>query len=256
MTKRSQKPQYGIDAPGLVRFFFIAGTGSLAIVSCIQLLSITNLIITIIVTVLFLIIAFYLLGMGTFMIYYSKVTKLNEREKQLDLVQWSGDELVLDVGCGRGLMLVGAAKRLNNSGRAIGIDIWQQQDQSNNNSSAVVTNAELEDVRSRIEVQTADMRQMPFPENYFDIVVSNWTVHNLEAESDRQKTLDEIIRVLKPGGRLILTDIVNQAEYAKYLAQRGMTNIELHNNKRRDRILKVITFSSFAPSTVLACKVS
>ena len=73
----------------------------------------------------------YLLGMGCFMLYFSKVEKLRERDKLLDLVEWSGQERVLDVGCGRGLMLIGAAKRLS-SGKAIGIDLWQQQDQANN----------------------------------------------------------------------------------------------------------------------------
>jgi arsenite methyltransferase len=70
----------------------------------------------------------------------------------------------LDVGCGRGLMLVGAGKWLT-SGKAIGIDLWQQQDQANNSSSATLSNAAIEGVADRIEVKTADMCELPFPEN-------------------------------------------------------------------------------------------
>ena len=204
-------------------------------------------------SILFGIAATYLLGMGCFMLYGSKVMKLEDGEKLLDLVQWSGSELVLDVGCGRGLMLVGAAKRLT-SGKAIGIDLWQQQDQANNSSDAALLNAEVEGVIERIEIKTADMRQLPFPDDSFDTVVSSWAVHNLESETDREKALDEIIRVLKPNGIVVLSDIVYQLEYAKYFELRGMTNIRLHNNAIRDVILKAVTFGSFAPSAVLAYK--
>ena len=247
------KPNYGIDAPGLLGFFFIAGAVALTISLVILFSSTFGQIPKIIGGVLFGIAATYLLGMGCFMLYGSKVMKLKDIEKLLDLVQWSGSEFVLDVGCGRGLMLIGAAKRLT-SGKAIGIDLWQQEDQANNSSDAALSNAEVEGVTERVEIKTADMRQLPFPDDSFDAVVSSWAVHNLEAETDREKALDEIIRVLKPNGIVVLSDIVYQLEYAKYFELRGMTNIRLYNNAIRDVILKAVTFGSFAPSAVLAYK--
>jgi arsenite methyltransferase len=248
-----QRPQYGIDAPDLVRFFFIAGAVALAIFLGALLSSGFGQTLKIIIAVLFGIAATYLLGMGCFMIYYSKVAKLKDSERLLNLIQWSGDELVLDVGCGRGLMLVGAAKRLI-SGKAIGIDLWQQQDQANNSTAATLSNAAIEGVAERIEVKTADMRQLPFPENYFDVVISNWAIHNIEIEADRQKALDEIVRVLKPNGMVILSDIVNQTEYAKYFELHGLVNVELYNDTVRDLVLKAVSFGSFAPSAVSARK--
>jgi len=247
------RPDYGIDAPGLVRFFFLAGLVTLAIGFVVLLSSTFGQILKLIFGVLFGIAATYLLGMGCFMLYFSKVEKLKEREQLLNLVQWSGKELVLDIGCGRGLMLIGAAKRLG-SGRAIGIDIWQQQDQANNYSSATQRNAYIEGVADRVEVKTADMRDLPFPENHFDVITSNWTIHNLDAESDRQKTLNEIVRVLKPGGVIMLADIINQVEYVKYLRLCGMEDVQMHNNASRDAILKAVTFGSFAPSAISARK--
>lgn len=247
------KPNYGIDAPGLVRFFFIAGAVALAIFLVALLSSIFGQIPKIIVGVLFGLAATYLLGMGCFMLYGSKVMKLKDREKLLNLVQWSGDELVLDVGCGRGLMLVGAAKRLN-FGKAIGIDLWYEHDQANNSSAAALSNAAIEGVAARVEVKTADMRQLPFPENHFDVVVSSWAVHNLEAEKDRKKALDEIIRVLKPNGMVVLSDIIHQVEYAKYFELHRLTNIRFHNNGIRDLVLKAVTFGSFVPFAISACK--
>src|SRR5215208_5553655 len=65
-----------------------------------------------------------LLPLAGAQILFSKVGKYRECERLLDSIPWRGDEIVLDVGCGRGLLLVGAAKRLR-TGRAVGVDIWQ-----------------------------------------------------------------------------------------------------------------------------------
>ncbi len=195
----------------------------------------------------------YLLGMGCLMLYSSKVLKLQDRDRLLQLIDWSGSERVLDVGCGRGLMLIGAAKRLS-SGRATGVDLWQQQDQADNSVSAVLHNAALEDVADRIGIQTADARQLPFMDHHFDVVLSSWTIHNIEPETQRRIALDEIIRVLKPNGIVILGDIVHQAEYAAHFRYRGMHDVQLHHAPLRDIFLKAVTFGSFAPSAVIARK--
>jgi arsenite methyltransferase len=248
-----QRPRYGIDAPDLLRFFGIAGVISLVICLLSLRLPIFGQIVQSIISALSGVAATYFLGMGCLMFYYSKIEKVKDCEKLLNLIQWSGDEQVLDVGCGRGLMLVRAANRLT-SGKAIGIDLWQQQDQSDNNAAGTLTNAKIEGVAERIEVKTADMRQLPFPDCSFDVVVSSWAVHNLEAAADRHKALAEIMRVLKPNGRIVLADIINQAEYAEYFKQHGMANVKLHNNLLRDVVLKAVSFGSFAPSAVSADK--
>ncbi len=216
-----QRPQYGIDAPGLLRFFAIAGVTAFMVGAIALRSPVFGQLLQSIIVALSGVATTYLLGMASLMLYYSKIEKLKDCEKLLDLIHWSGDEQVLDIGCGRGLMLVGAAKRLT-SGKAIGIDLWQQNDQAKNDAAATLENAAIEGVIERIDVKTADMRQIPFPDRAFDVVVSSWAVHNLDVASDRYKALDEIIRVLKPNGRVILADIVNQAEYAEYFEQQGM----------------------------------
>lgn len=253
MTKYQERPDYGIDAPGLLRFFFIADIAALSFVFITLLTSLFGPILKTILGIVFFIAAVYFTGMSGLMLYFSKVEKLKESERLLNLVQWSGNEIVLDIGCGRGLMLVGAAKRLS-TGKAVGIDLWQQQDQSDNSPAAALTNARIEGVTDHIEVKTADMRQLPFPKNYFDVVVSNWTVHNLEAETDRRQALSEAIRVLKPGGTVVISDIVNQVEYAPYFEQHGLMDVQLNNNPTRDAVLKAVSFGSFSPSAVSARK--
>ena len=140
--------------------------------------------------------------MALWMLWSSKIGKVREREKLLDRIPWTGAERVLDVGCGRGLLLVGAARRLT-TGRAVGIDIWQAEDLSGNRPEATLENARLEGVADRVEVQTADMRKIPFPDGSFDVVVSSQAIHNIYDSAGRAQAIGEIARVLAPGGRAL-----------------------------------------------------
>src|SRR3546814_15616519 len=74
---------------------------------------------------------------------------------------WSSDVCSSDLGCGHGLMLAGAAQRLL-TGRVIGIDIWRSEDQARNSPEATLRNMRLEGVSERVEVRTADARDLPF----------------------------------------------------------------------------------------------
>ena len=75
-------------------------------------------------------------------IYATKAGKFEVWNRILDDLRLQGDETVLDMGCGRGAVLLATAKRLPR-GRAIGVDLWQA-DQTDNSPSATLTNAELE----------------------------------------------------------------------------------------------------------------
>lgn len=244
---------YGIDAPGLVRTFFLVGTGALLILLLIVFgFGLDNLLIILLAGLLALI-ATYMIGMGCYMVYYSRVIKLRDRERLLDHLTLSGREHVLDIGCGRGLMSVGAAKRLSD-GKVVGIDIWQGEDQSDNRPEAALVNARLEGVVDRVEIQTADMRQLPFPDQSFDAVVSHWVVHNLSMANDRATALTEMHRVLKPGGRVILADIEHHAEYAAAFAHLGFIDIQHIGASLKTTISSAVSFGSFCPTAVLARK--
>jgi arsenite methyltransferase len=244
------RPNYGIDAPGLVRFFFVAGI-STAILSLmilwkmpiwrLPLVGMTGLA------------AVYLNGMGSLMLVWSKIIKLKTRDSILNHIPWRGDEQVLDVGCGRGLMLIGAAKRLT-TGKATGIDIWQATDQSSNTATATMENARIEGVADRITVETADMRNLPYPDSTFDVITSHWVVHNLPSEHDRNQALTEMYRVLKPGGHLILADIEHREGYTQQLKALGFKNVAVTFNPITDKILRAVSGGSFGPATHYAVK--
>ena len=158
------------------------------------------------------------------MLYSSKVVKLRRRERLLDQIAWTGSESVLDIGCGRGLMLIGAAKRLT-TGKAMGIDVWHGEDQSHNKPDETIRNVRLAGVADRVEVRTMDMRSLGFGDASFDVIVSHWVVHNVSKQADRKVALREMVRVLKPGGVILLADIVNHDEYATELRACGLQDV-------------------------------
>jgi len=150
------------------------------------------------------------------MVWGSKVAKVSLCERLLDKLKLTGGEQVLDVGCGRGLFLIGAARRLT-TGKAVGVDLWQTEDQSGNSPEVTRENARVEGVTERVDIKTSDARQLPFAEESFDIVVSGWALHNVYEAAGRAKALQEIERVLKPGGRVAIIDIRHTTEYAREL---------------------------------------
>jgi ubiquinone/menaquinone biosynthesis C-methylase UbiE len=146
------------------------------------------------------------------------------RDKLLNSISWQGDEKVLDVGCGHGLMLIGAAKRLRD-GKATGIDLWQKEDQAGNSRQATLLNVRLENVADRVELVDGDARKLPFSENAFDVVVSSWALHNIYDRAGRDAAVREIVRVLKPGGRVLIIDIRHTGEYAEVLRQGKLSEV-------------------------------
>jgi len=146
----------------------------------------------------------------------------------LDQLNLHGDERILDVGCGRGAVLLLAAERLT-KGRAVGVDLWRRGDQSGNSLEATQRNAVTEGVAERVELHTADMTALPCHDNSFDVVVSNVAVHNVKGSRVRRKAIEEIVRVLRPGGRLMIADIFWIREYEEYLIGLGLNSIVCRN---------------------------
>lgn len=245
------KATYGVDAPGLVRTFLLIGVALFSASAFIWAFAVPK---WSWLAVVLLIPAGYALGMFALMLWESLVTKVKSREVILDFVPWTGSEAVLDVGCGRGLMLVGAARRLT-TGKAIGVDIWLQRDQTANIKTAPLENAQIEGVLDRVSVETADMRKLPFADASFDVVVTSWVVHNLEVKEDRVLALTEMVRVLRPEGALLLTDIVNRKEYMDELERLGFNSIELFiASKLKDKFLTIVSFGAYQPATIIATK--
>ncbi len=252
LLNMSARADYGIDAPHVVRN--LVGAGIIGLVAL--LLRRMNVWSDQSIGAIALNAAMYAglscLVAGLLMFTFSKWGKVASREKFLNLIPWRGDELVLDVGCGRGLFLIGAAKRVS-GGRAVGIDVWQQRDQSGNHPQAAIDNARAEGVADRVQVETADMRRLPFEDATFDIVISADSVHNLDNAGERQIAVREMARVLKPHGRLLIVDIRNTSKYAAILRDVGI-EAATHTKPAVSYLLTVLTLGAVRPGHVLVQK--
>ena len=131
-----------------------------------------------------------------FFVYTTRAGKFADWAELLDRLELKGDERLLDVGCGRGAVLLMAAQRLPR-GRAVGVDIWSTKDQSGKAEQVTRRNAELEGVADRVELHTADMRQLPFADGSFDVVVSSLAIHNISGAGERARALREVARVME-----------------------------------------------------------
>ncbi|HUO15522.1 MAG TPA: class I SAM-dependent methyltransferase [Verrucomicrobiae bacterium] len=242
MTAKQAQPDYGVDAPGVMRAFFLAGF------ACLLFATFAPRIVHIgpvsINARSFFWPAGFLIGEGLLFLLYVKFGKSRHRDLMLGMHRWRGDENVLDVGCGRGLLIAGVAKRiaeLNGGGRATGIDIWSNTDMAGNSAAATERNLQLEGVAQLCTLVSMPAQEMPFADASFDLVVSNLCLHNIYDRDARHRALDQIARVLKPGGTAILSDYKLTGQYALQLRVLGFS-VE----KRRGSFL-----TTFPPLTVI-----
>jgi ubiquinone/menaquinone biosynthesis C-methylase UbiE len=168
--------------------------------------------------------AFVVLACAACGIYASRKGKFVVWAEILDQLRLRGDELILDLGCGRGALLLLAAQRLP-KGRALGVDIWNRGDQSGNSAEATRRNAAAEGVADRVELHTVDMTALPFKADSFDLVVSNVAMHNVKGRAGREMAIEEAVRVLRPGGRLLIADLWATRHYQSHLSKIGMLGV-------------------------------
>jgi SAM-dependent methyltransferase len=210
---------YGIDSPAIVAGLLVIASISLGAALILRYLFAPQ---PIAESVLLAAGLYFLLGAAG-MLWYSKVAKLGIRDQIIGRFSWRGDELVLDVGCGRGLLLVAAAERLT-TGKAIGLDRWLRGALTGNHPGAALDNARLADVSDRVRLARGDIRRLPFADASIDVAVSNFVVHEVDSGSEREQMLREIVRVLRPGGRLALVDFIFTAECVRVLAEAGVVD--------------------------------
>ena len=199
--------RYGVDAP-YVPALMIAG--ALACLGLIAFFHMRQFWLTVVILLLLAGVYLHTTRRGKFVVWRSL----------LDGIAWRGDEKILDLGCGRGMVLLMAAAHVPR-GRAVGVDIWSGKDQSGNAMAVTLDNAGREGVAERVELHTADMRQLPFGNESFDVIVSNVAIHNIDTREGRAQAIDEAWRVLRPGGRLLVADISRSREYVQRLTGLG-----------------------------------
>ncbi len=251
-TSAQRRPDYGLDAPPVIRNLLLLGGAAITVGLGLHFLGLShpaNIPLREIGLVVGLI--FWLNAGG--MVYYSKVGKLRARERFLDLIPWRGDETVLDIGCGRGLLLVGAAQRLT-TGKAVGVDLWQGADLSGNRREATLFNALQEGVADRVEVKDGDARRLPFADASFDVVLSGLALHNIPDRDGRRQAVRELARVLKPGGYIALVDIQHTGDYVRVLQECGLREVKRSASGWVTWLVTTFTWGGVQPYRVTATK--
>jgi arsenite methyltransferase len=214
MNGQAQPPRrgsYGIDAPYAAAF--------------IAVLIVVELVAAIISGKVWTILpVLFVLAIGAFFFHTTLRGKFLVWAELLNKLGLRGDERILDLGCGRGAVLLMAAQHLTR-GRAVGVDLWRGFDQSGNSSEATRRNAIAEGVTDRVELHTGDMTALPFEDDSFDVIVSSLAIHNISGREGRQKAIDEAVRVLRPGGRLMIADIRGMRQHEARLTTLGMSDV-------------------------------
>ena len=191
------------------------------------------------------------------MTYRSRIGKLKTRDFLLNeagkYLHWNEISQTLDIGCGKGLLLIGAAKRLK-TGVSIGIDIWNSNDQSENKESSTLQNADMEGVIEKINLLTADARKLPFDNETIDLVMSHWVIHNIEPENEQLKSLDEMYRVLKPGGAILLADIQNVKNYTTHLEAMGSKTVYYNDGGIEAKVMSILSGGTYVPQSIICIK--
>jgi len=220
---------YGLDSPIALRGLVLAAAGSLLVTV------VSGILDHVAVMAASFVVGALVSLIGLVLVRSSRVAKIRERVRLVDRLELQGDERVLDVGCGLGLLLVEVARRLNDCGRAVGVDVWRSADGMVADGELARHNAQIEGVDHHVDVSSADVRALPYTAESFDAVVSGLALHHIEGFDSRVHAIREISRVLEPGGRVVLIDRHHTRNYVDAL--RACNLVDVVRSRRVWRLL-------------------
>ena len=200
-----EKPKYGWYVKNLIIGFNIIGLiGLSAFIYGVLIDGMTQIIL--IISGLAVVLVFLWPGIGMMnLLLLRKMPKINlvVRMKALDEID---NPQILDVGCGTGRTAIRIAKELKNGGHLYGVDIYSKLAISGNALDTVQNNARIEKIEDKTTFQYGSATDIPFEKNYFDIVNVSSVLHEVHDPNGQDKAMQELYRVLKPGGYLYLSE--------------------------------------------------
>lgn len=122
------------------------------------------------------------------------------RQATLDLARIQAGEQILEVGCGTGTLTLAAGAKAGPQSQVTGVDI----------APDMIETARRKALKAglKVQFQVGRIEAIPFPDGQFDLVLSSLMLHHIHGDAAKQQGMQEILRVLKPGGRLLIVDVV------------------------------------------------
>ena len=157
------------------------------------------------------------------------------------LAKLQDGEMVLDIGCGGGLDVFLTAQKVGKNGHVIGIDMTQEM------LDRAKTNAIKGDYKN-VEFLLGDIENMPVEENSVDVIISNCVINHAR---DKVRAFREAIRCLKPGGRLLVSDLVVQGEFGDEALQDEIWGAWIANALGKQEYLNAIEVAGFNNITIM-----
>jgi arsenite methyltransferase len=125
------------------------------------------------------------------------------------LAQLNAGETVLDLGSGGGIDVLLSARRVGPAGKAYGLDMTDEM-------LALANENKRKEEAENVEFLKGEIEDIPLPDDSVDVIISNCVI-NLSADKDR--VLREAFRVLKPGGRFAVSDVLTRGEISAKIRQ-------------------------------------
>ncbi|CAJ1228919.1 class I SAM-dependent methyltransferase [Lactiplantibacillus xiangfangensis] len=207
-----------MDAPMGLAFFF----GPAFIIVIVLLVGGFNTVSAIMVLILVL--------CGLKYMHTSIIGKYKTMQSTVNNIHLKNNSKILDAGCGHGAFTLQFSKKAASISEIVGIDIWSNKDQGNNSIEATQKIMDSSSLAGKVKLKTANILNMPFNNNEFDLIISSLVLHNIKPFTKRKAALSEISRVQKEKGQLIIMDIgFETKKYVPVLESLGYCNIDIVN---------------------------
>lgn len=162
------------------------------------------------------------------------------RDLVLDYLEWDGQGKALDIGCGNGPLVIKMAKKYIGA-KVTGIDYWGSGwDYSQKECEK---NARIEGVSEKVIFEPASASSLPYGDEHFDAVVSNFVFHEVADTKDKKELVREALRVVKKGGVFSFQDLFlvkkiygETDDFLEEIRSWGVKNVELVKTNELDFI--------------------
>lgn len=149
-------------------------------------------------------------------------------------LDWNGKGTLLDIGCGAGALTIRCAKAFPKA-TVTGMDYWGKE--WSYAKSQCEENAKIEGVAERVHFEQGDAAKLPYEDESFDAVVSNFVFHEVKTAKDKKDVVREALRVVKKGGSFAFQDLFDQKqlygdihELVNELKKEGISEIHYAGN--------------------------